>query len=346
MPQIVEQLLRLRHPFGLSRDTVHELPTVLLEFNGGIGEAAPVRYLGDTALGLRRALAFLCENYLEYAAREGPDTAMLYIQSLDAPSAAKAAVDIAVWDRRARQHGLPMHMMLGHRPATGLHTSLTVALDTFEAMLQRTAEAVDLGAPCIKVKLGRDPDFDRRITSEIRRLAPATRLRVDANAGWSLAEAKHMCQHLANLGVELVEQPLAIGSATLDGPLAELCRISPVPIFLDEDIQGPQSLRELPDIGLAGINIKLMKCGGITPALEMFEQARLRGLQILLGCMIESRIGLSAAAALATAVDYLDLDAHLLTQNDPFTPDPASNNCPYTQLDTLVSRGLGLGLDL
>lgn len=332
--QVSQFRLQLRHPFGLSRDTVAQLPTVLLNLDGGLGEAAPVRYLGDTAGDLMRAVGRLCRGYNEHAESDGPEAARAWVQTTGEPSAARAAVDVAAWDRQARQQKTCLYKLFQKDSPTGLHTSITIALDSHEAMLQRVCEATERGAEHLKIKLGRDPEFDRHITTAIRKLAPDVRIRVDANAGWTFDVARDMCSHLADLGVELVEQPLAIGQTQADGPLPALCRASPVPIFLDEDIQGPDSLRDLGDLGIAGVNLKLMKCGGLTPALELIKLARARGLGILLGCMIESRVGLAAAAALAPQVDLLDLDAHLLTTNDPFatTVDKA---CSYTEIAPL-----------
>jgi len=278
-------------------------------------------------------------------AREGRPAARLAIQQSSGPLAAKAAIDIALWDAQAHAQGVPLTTLLGTNPPPGRQTSLTIALDDAAAMRTRAQEAAAKNTSCIKIKLGRNPAFDREVATSIRRAAPHAHLRVDANAGWTLEQARDMCRHLADLGVELVEQPLAIGALE---QVAALARDSPLPIYLDEDIQGPQSLRELPsDLAIAGINLKLMKCGGITPALEMIELARKRGLKILLGCMIETHVGLRAAAALGGLVEHLDLDAHLLTTNDPFAthPNHVIQGPSRTDLGLLWDNRPGLGLD-
>jgi L-alanine-DL-glutamate epimerase-like enolase superfamily enzyme len=328
--------LRLRYPFGLSRGTADVLPTVLLRLaGGGLGEAAPVRYLGHTAEAVRAAIVRL-----------------LSTTPHDAPSAddaapdlapARAAVDIAGWDLAARACGLSLRAHLADRspavtaPADGARvTSYTVALDELDAMGRRAAEAAHL--PLLKVKLGRDPEFDLAAARRVAAAAPRARLRVDANGGWTLAQARGLLPTLADLGVEFVEQPLARGQ--LDA-LTELRKASPLPIYADEDVQGPASLAALRG-RVDGINIKLMKCGGISPALAMIAAARREGWRVLIGCMIESRVGLAAAASLADRVDEVDLDAHMLTLDDPVPP--GSQRLLTPALPLVAGAGLGVPL--
>jgi L-alanine-DL-glutamate epimerase-like enolase superfamily enzyme len=148
-------------------------------------------------------------------------------------------------------------------------------------------------------------------------LRKATRktIRVDVNGGWSLEEAMAKFPHLISLGVEFVEQPLPRGE--LKG-MKRLRDEFPLPIFADEDALTPEDVPRLTGV-VDGINVKLMKCGGVGPALRMMEEARKRGLKVMLGCMIESSVGITAAAHLAPLADYLDLDGNLLIEDDPFT---------------------------
>jgi L-alanine-DL-glutamate epimerase-like enolase superfamily enzyme len=316
--------LRLRHPFGLSRGTASELPTVLLRLGGrGLGEAAPVRYLGHDAEGIRRTLSAICADLKEHDLEDrlgcGARTRSL------APDLApvRAAVDIALWDLAARARGRSLRDEVAATASVApvgpgaRETAFTIALDGLDAMAERAAEASHM--PRLKIKLGKHPDFDRAAVGRVKTAAPHARIVVDANGGWSLAQAQALLPGLCDLGVELVEQPLARGQLPA---LAELRRTSPIPIYADEDVQGPESLAALRGC-VDGINIKLMKCGGISPALEMIAAARREGWRVLLGCMIESRVGLAAAASLAAHVDELDLDAHLLTVDDPVPPGSA-----------------------
>jgi len=334
--------LRLRYPFGLSRGTVRELPTVLLRLGGGLGEAAPVRYLGHDAEALRAQLGRICGALSESDLSD----MSVDLAPADAPGPVRAALDIARWDARARAADRPLavHLDVVDPPLPGhgaTRTSYTVALDELDAMAARAAEAAHL--PVLKVKLGKHPDFDREALRRVAAAAPGARLRVDANGGWSFDQALVMLPALAALGVEFVEQPLARGQLDALAELRRRCsRLAiDLPIYADEDIQGPASLAALRG-RVDGINIKLMKCGGISPALAMIAMARREGWRVLLGCMIESRVGLAAAASLAGRVDELDLDAHLLTRDDPVPP--GSQPILSAALPRLPGPGLGIPL--
>ncbi len=347
--------LRLRYPFGLSRGTATELPTLLVRLGDlGVGEGAPVRYLGQTApdaLPLATAIAAA----LDPAALAEP-AAILAASAAARPlapahSAARAAVDIALWDALARARGRALRDLLADPEVAALvgmsgpvstamsgprETSYTIALDELSAMAGRAAEAAHL--PVLKVKLGRGLEFDRAALAAVAAAAPRARLRVDANGGWTADTARALLPALADLGVEHVEQPLHAGHRDA---LADLARRSPVPIYADEDVQGADDIAALAG-AVAGVNIKLMKCGGISPALAAIAAARRAGLRVLLGCMIESRVGLAAAAALAPLADEVDLDAHMLTVDDPVPP--GSQGALTADLPALPGLGLGVAL--
>lgn len=348
-------LLRLRYPFGLSRGTATELPTLLVRLGDvGVGEGAPVRYLGQTAadaLPLSAAIAATLDPAA--FAEPGAIAAASAAARRLAPhhSAARAAVDIALWDALARARGLPLRDLLATPEVTGLagipgpvpatisgprETSYTIALDELPAMAARAAEAAHL--PILKVKLGRGLEFDRAALAAVAAAAPRARLRVDANGGWTADTTRTLLPALADLGVEHIEQPLAAGQREA---LAELARRSPVPIYADEDVQGADEIDALAGV-VAGVNVKLMKCGGISPALAAIGAARRAGLRVLLGCMIESRVGLAAAAALAPLADEADLDGHLLTVGDPVPP--GSQGALTADLPALPGAGLGVPL--
>jgi L-alanine-DL-glutamate epimerase-like enolase superfamily enzyme len=353
--------LPLRYPFGLSRGTATALPTVLVRLaDRGVGEAAPVRYLGQTVdAALPRLHAIAAALDPAALADPGAIAAASATARRIAPdhSAARAAIDLALWDAAARARGLSVRALLAdpdvaevaglfrHVPRFSPHsssrpsgpelTSYTIALDELPAMAARAAEAAHL--PVLKVKLGRGREFDGAALRAVAAAAPRARLRVDANGGWSPDDARAIFPLLVDLGVEHVEQPLPAGRPDL---LAALAREAPLPVYADEDVQGEGDIAAL--VGVAGVNIKLMKCGGISPALRTIAAARRAGLRVLLGCMIESRVGLSAAAALAELADEVDLDAHMLTRGDPVPPGSQAELTPA--LPALPGPGLGVPL--
>ncbi|WP_170136552.1 enolase C-terminal domain-like protein [Nannocystis exedens] len=358
--------LRLRHPFGLSRGTVSELPSLLVRLDPGdpdgaaadgpdrrgLGEAAPVRYLGQSAAAAAPlAVAIAAELAPEILTDPRAITAAGARMRELAPahSAARCAVDTALWDAAARARGLPLAELLADpdvldRAGLDRHvlsatsgaavTSYTIALDELPAMAARAAAAAHL--PVLKIKLGKDRDFDRAAARAVAAAAPRARLRVDANGGWTPDDVRDLLPLLVDLGVEQLEQPLPAGRPDL---LAALARDCPLPIYADEDVQGPADVAALRG-RVAGINVKLMKCGGISPALAMIAAARENGLRVLVGCMIESRVGLAAGAALARLADEADLDAHMLTRADPMPPGSQERLAP--DLPRLCGPGLGV----
>jgi L-alanine-DL-glutamate epimerase-like enolase superfamily enzyme len=166
----------------------------------------------------------------------------------------------------------------------------------------------------IKIKTGRDLDHDIRFLTELRRRMPDHVLRVDANAGYTLDQARKAARVFADLGIEYLEQPLAKGNLN---ELEILHRDSPIPIYVDEDSVISADLPRL--VGkVDGINIKLMKSGGLAEARRMLALARVYGFRVMIGCMIETSVGIAAAAALGPFADNLDLDGSLLISNDPF----------------------------
>ncbi|MBI1289771.1 hypothetical protein GC173_00810 [bacterium] len=329
-------MTKLRYPFGISRGVDSEIPTVLLRLGDhGMGEGSPVRYKKQNVNDVLAAVTDLASQVTEdnIGDIDGHDArARAKYPQL---SAAVCALNLALWDARGRREKKPIHKIIGAGVPT-LETTYTISLSDHETMQKRTEEAAHL--PFLKVKLGRDEAFDIEAMKRIRKAAPKATLRVDANAGWTFDTAKAIIPKLADMGVEYVEQPLAIGNLT---ELAKLNRQSPLPIFVDEDAQDVASLEALRG-KCAGINIKLMKCGGLTEALKMISFAGDEGWMIMVGCMIETRLGLGAAAHLAGLIDYIDLDAHMLTTNDPFPP--GSQSTYSAQLP--VTDGPGIGTPL
>jgi L-Ala-D/L-Glu epimerase len=304
--------LELNDPFSISRDTRTTATSVLVELEcGGVGEAVPVRYHQQTPEGEAAAAQAMAqelpsepwdlEGILGHLRRKYPRH-----------SAALCAVDLALHDWIGKEVGLPLFRYFGCAPPEHKQTSFTIGIDTLETMLRKVAAAKPY--PILKIKLGRDVDHDIGVMRAIRDAAPEKLLRVDANGGWSLADARKAIPILADLGVEYVEQPLAMGAF---GDLESLHRESPLPLFLDEDISTSEDVVRASGL-CTGVNLKLMKCGGLLEARKMMAVARAHGLQLMIGCMIESSLAITAAGHLSPLLDYLDLDSHLLIRNDPF----------------------------
>lgn len=325
--------LQMRYPFGISRGTSTEIQTVLYQLGeAGQGEGSPVRYKNQQPEDVVAALEKLSDLVTE---ENLPDIDGLDAEArkMGAPSAAVAAFNIALWDALGRRESKPIYDLAG-APKPELETTYTISLADNDTMEERAREASHL--PLLKVKLGRDEIQDWEAIQRIHRAAPGAKLRVDANAGWGLGAALSIIPKLESIGVEYVEQPLAIGNYD---DLKVLHDQSPLPIFVDEDAQTLASLEALRG-KCAGINIKLMKCGGITEALKMIKFARQEGWKVMIGCMVESRAALGAAAHICGLCDYVDLDAHMLTVNDPYPP--GSQETFTADLPFVDGPGIGL----
>jgi L-alanine-DL-glutamate epimerase-like enolase superfamily enzyme len=301
--------LALRTPFRLSRGTSTVRRNVVFEVAEGgeigRGEAAPIPRYGESADSASAALATMAERLDDVEAFAEAGAAL----AVSGQRAAQAAFDAALHDLAGRKLVAPVRELLGlgRRPLPP--TSWTIGLDPIPEALAKldAASAFEV----IKLKMGGEGDMEL-----LRALRDSTKqtLRVDANEGWSHDAALERLPELARLGVEFVEQPLPEGR--LDEVRALRAR-SPLPFVADEDVHDAADIPKLAGV-YDGINLKLAKCGGIAPALAAIAVARAHGLKILLGCMIESSLGIAAALAIAPLVDWIDLDGHLLIENDPF----------------------------
>jgi len=301
--------LHLRHTFRLSRGATDLRRNLVLELEHdglvGLGEAAPIpRYEQDrdSAAAAAEAMAAAIDD-------PRPIEALLPRIRVAGQPAAEAAIDMALRDLQGKRLGAPLWEILGLDPAAAPPTTFTIGIDTPEVVVEKVREASEF--EILKIKLG-GPD-DRAMMEAIRDTT-RQRLRVDANEGWTLATALAEIEWLAKLGVELVEQPFP--ADRLDDT-RELRKRSPVPVFADESVH---RAADVPRLATAfdGINIKLMKCGGIGEALRMIAVARAHGMQVMLGCMVESSLAITAAAQIAPLVDHADLDGALLVADDPF----------------------------
>lgn len=245
-------------------------------------------------------------------------------------SAAWAAIDTALHDWLGKRVGLPLWQLWGLNRRCIVPTSVTIGISSPIDAVQRVRDWQNLtGASVLKVKLGSPAgvEADQAMLKAIREAVPDAQLSVDANGGWSLEDAVMMCHWLAEWGVKYVEQPLRRGEELGDeSPLRKLYKHSPLPIFVDESCFTSKDIPLLAD-RVHGINIKLMKCGGLTEAWRMVNTAKACGLQIMFGCYSNSSLANTAAAQLSPLADYLDLDSQLNLIDDPFQGATLKDGC-------------------
>jgi L-alanine-DL-glutamate epimerase-like enolase superfamily enzyme len=307
--------LHTRHPFVIARGGSSEWRTLWVKVTDadgveGWGEAAPSRFYGETPESVVAALARFAP-LLEDAdpwSLEAVEAEMN--RAIRFNGSAKSAVSAALHDLAARRLGVPLYRLWGLDPARAPQSSYTIAIAGADELRRRVEEAA--AYPVLKVKLGSDRDTE--IIRIVRAAAPDKVLRVDANAAWTAKHALRMIELLLDYDVEFVEQPLP--PHDLEG-LRFVRERSPLPIVADESCIVASDVARLAGV-VDGINIKLSKCGGLREALKMIATARAHGMLVMAGCMIESSLGISAAAHLAPLLDYADLDGAALLADDPF----------------------------
>ena len=301
--------LRLRHTFRIARGASDERRNLRVEIEDGgrvgLGEAAPILRYGEDRESAARAVDAMApklgdpRHYATAAAAA----------AVKGQRSAEAAVDMALHDLAAQRMGVPLYEMLGLDPSRTPVTSFTIGLDTPEVVIQKVKEAEPYAV--LKVKMGSDDD---RAVLEAVRDTTDKPLRVDANEGWTLEGAEARLAWLAKLGVEFVEQPMPEHKLE---EIRELRKRSPLPFYADESVHTAEDIPRLAG-AFDGINIKLMKTGGLGEALRMIAVARAHGMKVMLGCMIESSIAITAAAHLSPLVDAADLDGSVLIAEDPY----------------------------
>lgn len=305
--------VHLRQPFATARDRTVESQSAIIriEHGGmvGLGEAkmsadacgGSAELVGDNVSQIDAVLGddpFRIEQIMDDLAR-----------ALPGGCCTRAGIDIALHDLCGKLVGLPLYRLLGLSPEKTPLTSYTIGLDSIPAMVQKARKARDF--PVLKIKVGAPDDLET--VKAIRDQTKAV-LRVDANGGWSVRQAVERIKRLEGYGIQFVEQPIPPGNP--EG-LRAIRRQTNVPIFADEDAK---TIDDLPALAgcVDGINIKLMECGGLRQAIRMIHVARALGMRVMLGCMVETSLSLTAAAHLLPLADYADLDSNLLLEDDPF----------------------------
>ncbi len=306
--------LQLKHVFTIANNSRTSTPVMLteIEYDGiiGYGEASMPPYLGESH---QTATEFL--KKVDLSSFSDPfelEDITQYIDDLASGNhAAKASVDIALHDLVGKILQKPWHKLWGLNRARTPNTSFTIGMDTPEVVKSKVAEA-DI-FKILKVKLGRDND--KEMITAIRSVTNKP-LCVDVNQGWKDRQmALDMIHWLASQGVVFIEQPMS--KLAIDD-MAWLTENSPLPIMADEAVQTVGDLLSINKV-YSGINIKLMKCGGMRNAFKMATMAKIMGMKVMIGCMTETSCAVSAAAQLSPLADWADLDGNLLISNDLFT---------------------------
>lgn len=306
--------LRLKHTFTIAHDSRDVQPTLIVELRDGdyrgFGEATATRYYGITMEGMVAVLEALRDRIESYTITE-PEAfwADMHLHLANNPFAL-CALDQAAWDLWAKKQKQPLYKLWNLDPAKSPLTNYTIGLDTPERMVEKMQE---LPWPLYKIKLGR-PETDLSVVRALRAHTDAL-FRVDANCGWSADDTLVKSRVLADLNVEFIEQPLPAGDWEGAKTVYEQTAL---PIIADESCIVEEDVAKCAGY-FHGINIKLTKCGGLTPARRMIRQAHDLGLSVMVGCMTESSVGISAIAQLLPLLDYADLDGSLLIANDPAT---------------------------
>lgn len=278
-----------------------------------IGEAAPSSLYGESADGLLKFLAQLDAARLSFTDIPG---SMNFLESIPGiPWAAKCALNLALVDGAAKRAGQPVHDFFGLGFREQHHvTSFSIGIDAPDIIHKKVLDAAVY--PVLKLKVGAAQD--RENFAALRSAAPDKPVRVDANEGWKTKEeALRMLEWLVatDKNIQFVEQPMPRDASAAD--LTWLKERSPLPVFADESCH---TVKDIPRCAecFHGVNVKLVKTGGVSMAYETLQAARKAGLQTMIGCMIETSVLISAAAHLAELADYLDVDGNLLITNDPF----------------------------
>ena len=303
MLTVTPQVFRLAEAFTISRGSRTEarVLTVTIARNGiiGRGECVPYGRYGETLESVTAQIEGLPANVTQAA-----------LQVLLPPGAARNAVDCALWDLEAKISGCRVWQLAGLPLPAPVITAYTLSLDAPDAM--RAAAAKHAHRPILKIKLGTPDDMPR--LEAVRAGAPAARLIVDANEGWTPAIYADLAPRLVALGVVLVEQPLPAGA---DDMLAEIHRV--LPVCADESCHDSTSLAAL-RAKYDMVNIKLDKTGGLTEALALRDAARAMGFGVMVGCMVGSSLAMAPAVLLAQGADWVDLDGPLLLAQDRAVP--------------------------
>jgi L-Ala-D/L-Glu epimerase len=326
--------LKFKHPFTISKGTKTHQPSLLveLEFFGirGYGEAPAITYYN---IPVEKMIADIEEKrkFIEKFSFTEPVRYWHYLHHLFPENPfLVCALDMAAWDIYGKMKRKQLHELWGLDISKNPLTDITIGIDSIEMMVSKMNEDP---WPVYKIKLGTNEDV--AIISELRKHTKSL-FRIDANAAWQADEALEKINIFKDLGVEFIEQPLA--KDDWEG-MKYLFDKSPLPLIADESCVSEHDVKKCLN-HFHGINIKLTKCSGITPALRMITEARENGMKVMVGCMNESSIGTAAIAQLLPLLDYVDMDGPLLLAED------VAEGVTFDYGKIIYRQGFGLGVDV
>ena len=339
----------LRVPFKTALRSVDSVEDVVVEVHTdagaiGYGEAPPTGVItGDTTGAIVGAIQdHIGRAILDRDVDDLEDLLQRVQRSIVHNTSAKAAVDMALWDLYGQLHRIPVYKLLGgarHR----IVTDITISVNPPEEMARDARDAIARGYDCLKVKVGANPALDVERLSAVRRAAgDGVCIRIDANQAWRPREAVRILNEMQakGLAIEFVEQP--VKAQDIDG-LRYVTEHSDVPVLADESVFSPEDAMRIMQTRAADlINIKLMKCGGLTNALKIASAAEVYGVECMIGCMLEAKISVNAAVELACAksiITKVDLDGPVLCSEDPIL-----GGAVFQEKEITVSDEPGLGI--
>lgn len=307
--QLKPYRLKLKHRFRISREAYDEQEGLIVSLGStgqaGFGETTANPYYGMKVGDMMESIEAVRSDIESYDFKE-PRAFHEYLSGLIAQPFILCALDLAAWDLFGKKLGKPLYEIWETSIDQYPVSNYTIGLDTVENMIAKMEEQP---WPIYKIKLGTDRDIE--IVRELRRHTKSV-FRIDANCAWTARQTIHFAPVLKELGVEFIEQPLE--AADWEG-MEQVQHHSVLPIIADESCRTEEDVDRCA-LHFNGINIKLTKCGGLTPALRMIQQARELGLKVMVGCMTESTVGISAIAQLLPQLDYVDMDGALLLKED------------------------------
>ena len=302
--------LQLKNTFRISHTARDEQPTLIVAITSdgytGYGEAAATSYYGVSVEGMAELIQSLKPLIAEHISKSPEEVWGILHPHFKGNSFAQCALDIALHDLHGKRLQKPLYELWGLNLRSIPLSNYTIGIDSVEMMVQKI---IDFPWPLYKIKLGTSDDLG--LIKELRKHTDAT-FRVDANGAWTAEQTIEYSRELEKLGVEFIEQPLPADD--LEG-MKKVYSESVLPVIADESCISEADVEKCAGL-FHGVNVKLTKCGGLTPARRMLKQARELGLQTMVGCMTESTVGLSAIGHLLPLLDYVDMDGGMLIKND------------------------------